>query len=150
MLKELNPSDRDYYDPKIEILENGYTPYYDEILGMVQEDLPEHVSNEVFSILNLYRAIHSSYSELDDVEKSDFKETDIRFKGFDMNEEYDHYSFAKYVVEGYLIYQDLQNKSGYNTHRNTLYKYGQMLQVWNELDKKTNLSKDEIKRILSQ
>lgn len=149
ILKALKPHDAEYYEDKIKILQGGFARYYGDIINMVYDDMPKHVSDEVIEILNLYRAIYFSYSELPEEDKESIPEEKIQFEGFDGSEEQDHYIFTDYVLKEASGYQELHHNFGYDTHRNVLTKYRNMLDKWNGLGKKNKLNKDEIKMVLA-
>ncbi|WP_171654563.1 YfbU family protein [Paenibacillus foliorum] len=144
ILMDLNPDEVDYYEEKLKIVQNGYTHYYNDLFSEIDEELPEHISQEVVAVLNMYRAINFSYDDLKDDEKQEIPKHRVEFEGFDGNEEPQHYSFCRFVIEDSNRFQELHNKNGYNAHRDVLPKYRRMLIVWEKLGRKTDLSRDEI------
>ncbi|WP_020621030.1 YfbU family protein [Paenibacillus daejeonensis] len=148
IMKALDSEASDYYESKIAILRGGYSRYYGEILDTVDDDFPEEISDEVVNILRMFRSLLFSYQDLSDEEKSDVLQRKISFKGFDGNEEGDHYNFCKYLLNDADSFHELQTSKGYNSHRNTLPGYRRMLRKWEELKKKDNLSFNDINHIV--
>lgn len=147
VLKSLQLEDAGEYENKIKILQEGYTYFYDDIFGFLNDDLPESISEEVILILNMYRAINFSYDQLNDEQREGIPQHRIAFEGFDGNEEYAHYAFAKFVINELAQYEELKNHRGYNTHRNVLPKYRRMLAEWESLGNPGVLDKDDLLKL---
>ena len=57
ILAHLEPENRDYYNESIEILENGYSVFYDSITSNIYDEMQEEKGNLVLNILDLYCAV---------------------------------------------------------------------------------------------
>lgn len=155
ILKLLN-SDDDYmvkqYEINQEILLNGYQRNYDDMIEWVLDDTPEDVSEFVWDVLQMYRTLYTSYSALSPDEKKQLDVSDIKYSGFDGNEESDYYMYANFVLEKLGRYEEIYNKGNYtaNSHSNIIYRYAGMLERWNELGmgRYANLSLEQIKKVV--
>ena len=84
---KLYPNNQEYDFEKDEIVLFCYELQYEMITGHLQEEMTIGECNEVFKILNMYRALKTSPNNLQDKTNPE----DIKFKGFDGNFE------AKYL-----------------------------------------------------
>lgn len=150
ILRALYPDDADMYDEMLNIVERGYTGLYYELFEHIHEEVPQEVYDEVIDILNMYRAINFSFSDLSQEEKSTIPEHKLKFGGFDGNNEPYHRGIAIFLLNSQGRYQELQEeKSSYNTHFPTLNKYRRMLRDWSEIGKKDKLTFFEIRKLLN-
>ncbi len=151
ILKHLNPDDSDRYDVDQTILLYGYKYHYDELIEGFAEELDESISQYVFDVFQMYRSLNNSYDELSREEKSEIDLKDIKFQGYDGNEEIDHYTYARFVLEELKRYDEIYDngKVKFNSHRNMLNKYDRMLNKWKSLgDRYGTLSLSQIKDII--
>ncbi|ANS75904.1 hypothetical protein AWM70_16015 [Paenibacillus yonginensis] len=165
ILKALNLGDGDYYDEKIKILQRGYAHYYDQVLDMVSDDIPEHISDEVFLILNMFRALQLSFEEWDGQEQpeasrpaaSDMLSAKpgqiypeiLEFRGFSRHWEFQHFSFASFVIDEDGQYEEFSRPEGYDSLRPMLPQYRYMLRQWSLTGRKQALSLEEVRFITS-
>jgi uncharacterized protein len=152
ILEMLNPEEEEFYALNRKILENGYANHYDEIFEWLPDEIPEEVATEVWDILQMYRTLNFSYENLKD--KGDIKEEDLKFPGFDGNEEAQYMNYAKFILHDLNRYEELRDDSNhpnYNSHFPMLWKYRKMLSVWKSISHRynNNLTLDEIKKILN-
>ncbi|RBN39770.1 hypothetical protein DMN50_18610 [Priestia megaterium] len=158
ILKHLDPSSTEEYDNKIEILYNGYSYFYEGIVGDVNEDLSEAVSRKVFDILDLYRDLYSSYENLTEEEQEQIEERHVIFRGFDGNEEIPYYKFAQFAVTKEGLYGEIkelvqEGKVEMNSHANRLRYYNDLLSRWKPLREELNgekLNLEQIKHVLNK
>lgn len=151
ILKHLNPEDSDRYDVDQTILVYGYKYNYDELIEGFTEELDESISQYVFDVFQMYRSLNNSYYELSSEEKSEIDLKDIKFQGYDGNEEIDYYVYARFVLEELKRYDEIYDngKVKLNSHRNMMDKYNRMLTIWKSLDKRYDtLTLHEIKQII--
>lgn len=140
-------AEEEYYSRKKEIVSYGFVSEYDTLVEGFEETSKE-ICEEVKSILSMFRSLETSFSKLSD--KSGIDKDDVEFKGFDENNEFDHYFFLDwYVKDRYTEYRD----KDLNTHYNTLGHYRNMLKKYNAIKSKYHnkfhlLSKDEIMTII--
>ncbi|GGA46352.1 YfbU family protein [Paenibacillus physcomitrellae] len=166
ILKALNLGDGDYYDEKIKILQRGYAHYYDQVLDMVSDDIPEHISDEVFLILNMFRALQLSFGEENGPEetKSPWQTAGsdmlsvipgqiypeiLEFRGFSRHWEFQHFSFASFVISEDGKYEEFYKPEGYDSVSPMLPQYRFMLRQWSLTGRKQALSLEEIRFITS-
>jgi uncharacterized protein YfbU (UPF0304 family) len=123
------------------IFECGYVELYGEAIGELRDELPIEISDEVFDILNLHRAMLWSLGQKpapEDVER-------VKFLGFDANNEGRHLGFAKFFTSDGDKYRELYI---FNSHHPTLERYRKMVAEWQRMKKNPHLSKEQIDSIL--
>ncbi|MBM7644067.1 uncharacterized protein YfbU (UPF0304 family) [Scopulibacillus daqui] len=142
ILEQLNAKDAPYSYYK-EILEHGYTYNYDELVEFLLDDVPREVCDEVWDILQMHRSIIHSYNNLE-------SKDDIKFKGFDGNEETEHMTYARFIIENMNRFEE-QKLADYNTHFPTLNRYRRMLSEWRKISERYNshLTVEQIKQIIN-
>ncbi|MES9786519.1 YfbU family protein [Bacillus pumilus] len=158
ILKRLDPQNSDEYERKIEVLYNGYSYFYSDIFGEIEEEFSPEISRKVLDVLNMYRNLYFSFKSLTSEEQGEISEEDVLFQGFDGNEEYNHYRFAKHVVNEADLYLEIsklidEGKIEMNSHRNRLHYYNKLLSRWTkvkELAGRGNLTLQQIKNVLDK
>lgn len=151
ILKHLNPDEADRYSVEQKIITNGYKYHYDDLVECFDNDLDISISEYVFDVLQMYRSLNNSYAELSHEEKSQINVNDIKYQGFDSNEELAYYSYANFLLEDYDRYGEIYDdgKVELNSHRNMIRKYDRMLETWKSFnDRYGNLTLDQIKEII--
>lgn len=150
ILERLYPDEADYYESLRIALKNGYSRNYDDLFQWINNDLPYDECNEVFEILCMYSHINLSYRNLED--KSNIDASNIKFPGFDGNNEGKQLCYAKYLMDKLGKFDELHDSNehpAYNSHTQMLGKYRQMLTEWNSCQDKYRLTADEITNILN-
>lgn len=151
ILASLNKDDADHYQELISILENGYSIFYSQLDEWVSSDMPEEEGRFVLEVLDLYRAI-------EDVKRSSKDERLMThdysfFLGFDGNNETEHMSFCRFVIETQGKFQEQQQyllkNDNLNSHMPMIEKYSRMLEEAKQLPNKWRLSVDEALRVLN-
>lgn len=150
ILSYLDSNEAEHYKELIDILENGYQIFYSLIDQWVSEDMPEEKGKFVLDVLSMYRAIEDfkrkNKSELVSGEYFSF------FRGFDGNEETEHMSFTRFLIEiqGKFSEQKpyLKDNDNLNSHMPTIEKYKSMLAEWNSLGKAYQLTEEQVMIIL--
>ncbi|MEC2274728.1 YfbU family protein [Bacillus subtilis] len=158
ILKRVDPQNSDEYEKNIDILYNGFSYFYSEVCGEIEDEFPEIITRQVFDILNMYRTLYFSYQNLTEEEKDEISERDVLFQGFDGNEEPYHYSFVNYVVKRAGLYSEMRDlleegKIELNSHRNRISYYNELLSRWSQVSKETNeiyLTLQQIKTVLGK
>jgi len=147
-LKRLDPDSPEGYDERIEILQSGYSVFYDEVVPWILEEMSEDDSELVFETLNMYRAFEAFYRDHPD--SSLLARYGARFDGFDGNEEPSHHGFAQFLIKTQGKYQEqLENpKFALNSHSPRVARYTRMVAAWNELHQKWDITEADIDRIL--
>lgn len=152
ILKVIDPDNSKEYDLNREVLMQGYEQHYDELVTWLMEDFPEGKSEEVISILQMYRSLNFSYQNLDGEEKQKIEVEKLKFKGFDGNNETSYMTYARFFMHDMDRYKELWDNEkypDYNTHWPVLGMYRKMLSVWESFDKKysNDLTVEEILKI---
>ena len=132
------------------IVEGGYELHYSELnVATTERKLSEEACGEVMDILDMYRALNDSFNRLKD--KEGIEKSRIQFDGFDGNNPTGRLDYARFLVLTQGRWQEvLEGRSGFdlNSHSSVIEMYRRMLDVWNDLGKKFDLTRDEIKQIL--
>ncbi|MCS2324494.1 YfbU family protein [Bacteroides fragilis] len=154
ILEALYPENREYRNYRIAI-ENGYTHDYQNMFRIIQDEMPERECQKVLSILNMYRTIIYSYANLK--KKNAIKELtddDVRFPGFDNQEEESQLLYAEYCLDTLKKYPEIKKLShgNYDSHCSMMNKYEKMLSIWTAKYgiTKNNLSESEIRELLDK
>jgi len=152
ILKTLNSEESKEYELMQNIVVNGFKFNYDELITGFSNETPKLISEFVFDVLQMYRALNNSLSELLPEEQQQIDKKDITYAGFDGNEEGSYYTYANFVLEDLDRYGEIYNhgKVELNSHRNMLNKYSRMISTWKEVepDRYNNLNFENIKKII--
>ena len=149
ILQLLDPKNKQDYEESIAIVEKGFQQDYDRLVEWMYEELPEHISKEVYSILELYRTITFAYERLTSEEQARIPSDKLKFRGFDGNNEVQHRSYCLFLLKDRDLYKELHHNTDYNTHHPILGKYRMMLEQWNSIGEKRELNVQEIEQILT-
>jgi uncharacterized protein YfbU (UPF0304 family) len=123
ILEKLDQNNAEYYAKGRKILESGYTLLYGEIFQTVSDELPVHDCNFVYDVLETHRDLIQSYAALTD--KAGITPDDVRFRGFDGNNESEFYGFVQFLQEHGLWKETLTG--GLNSHAPTIDRYREMV-----------------------
>lgn len=99
------------------------------------ENVPAHIVDETFDILDMWMLIEGDFSELSAENKKRLKEelgadeATFRFPGFDANREYEHFSVAKVSVAEPRHFDSLKDHE-LNSHFPTLDAHRRMLNIY--------------------
>jgi uncharacterized protein YfbU (UPF0304 family) len=151
LLAKLDPALKDHYEESRNIIDNGYEGLYNHCIKHLcpeGETISEDVSNKVFDILNMFRNITNSIRKLEDTTGLDVEE--LRFHGFDGNEESDYLVFAEFFCtefEGGRYPEVVEYLDSFNTHYPILDSYNRMLEVWKTCNNKFHLTQEELLEI---
>jgi uncharacterized protein len=113
----------------------------------------ESVVAEVSAIMDMYRGIEDSLAALPAGEAEQFADSYYaRFRGFDGNEEIDHYSVANFLIDKLDLFQEFAGRS-LNSHMPMLERYRSMLFAF-EGERRAGapgnrLSTDQLRRLLA-
>lgn len=150
ILAALNSDEADHYNELIEILQSGYEIFYSMIDEWVSDDMPSDECKFVLDILSIYRVI-------EDLKRSSKNGKLIShhfayFMGFDGNNETQHMSFARFLINEQGKFgeqqQYLRKNDGLNSHMPMIEKYRRMISKWKELGEKWQFSEDQALEIL--
>lgn len=149
ILEKLYPEEADYYAKHRKAVEHGYQLHYPWLVEHFYEEMTEGECQEVLDILEMYRAITFSFKELQD--KSGIDEGRVRFSGFDGNNEGKQFSYAQYFIVDLGRFEELSYDAKYpnfNSHREMLEKYRRMLLVWRGYQKRFELDRSQLLKLL--
>ena len=97
ILEKLYPEHAEEYAESRSIIAHGYTIQYEEVFREVFEEMDIDESKYVYDVLDLYRTLIESYATLTD--KKGLTPEDVRFRGFDGNNESKRLAFAEHLRE---------------------------------------------------
>jgi len=149
ILEKLYPEEAREYSKEREALEKGFTLQYRSVFDNLYEEMSEEACKEVLDILNMYRSITFSFKELPHSEGID--EKDLKFEGFDGNNETSQYSYVQYYILRLGCFEELRydmKYPDYNSHSPRLPKYRRMLATWRKCEDSSRLTAAEIKKII--
>lgn len=109
MLKLLSPQGAEECDRKIKILQIGSTKHYKMLMPLADE-MPEKECEEVFRILDMFRAIHGSAEKTEGL--ADDERLGLRFRGLDGNNEADQHAYASFLLLDEERYPELAEECG--------------------------------------
>lgn len=133
ILKRLDPDNAEDYDDQIEILHSGYSVLYGEVFQGVFEEMPLEECEYVFDVLDMHRNLINSFEALQD--KQGLTAEDVRFRGFDGNNETKRWAFAEYLQKTGRWKETLVG--GLNSHSMmTMHRYPDMLKRYEPIKQK--------------
>jgi|HubBroStandDraft_2_1064218.scaffolds.fasta_scaffold01583_4 uncharacterized protein YfbU (UPF0304 family) len=125
ILEKLYPEQAEDYEESRDIIANGYTIQYGEVFSEVFEEMSMDECKYVFDVLDLHRTLINSYQALSD--KKGLTPEDVRFRGFDGNNETKRYAFAVHLQKLGKWQETLTG--GLNSHsQSTMSRYLLMLE----------------------
>jgi uncharacterized protein YfbU (UPF0304 family) len=151
ILEKLDQENAEDYSKLRKIVEEGYTILYGKVFHNLNEPVSMEESQYVFDVLHMYKALQQSYEALPD--KSGIDSKDIRFRGFDGNNEPRQLSLAQYMQKEGHWQESL--KGDLDSHSMTQDFYKKRLARWNAIKERHSgywdgqLTRDEIKEIVS-
>lgn len=155
ILEKLYPKECPEYANYRKALEQGFTLDYEEMMKEVsEEELSVEDCKEVRAILEMYRGIIYSYRALkEDIGSISLKDEDVKFPGFDGNNETKQMLYVEYFIKDLGRYSEIQDLSNnyYNSHREMLGKYRSMLKTWDSYQSLGNrylMKEKEIRKLL--
>jgi uncharacterized protein YfbU (UPF0304 family) len=134
ILETLYPAEAASYARNREALDSGYELHYGWMAERIYDEddmLSEEDCREVMQILNMYLALKRSYEALQD--KSGIEEWQIKFSGFDGNNETTRLAYMRYLNEEGEAYADLDRGDNFNSHMPSLDGYRRQLAEWKAL-----------------
>lgn len=135
------------YGDYAQSLQNGHKWLYDDIFTVMCENLPDEKARYVLDVLSLYSDMKYSFEHMDN--KAGIEECEVRFPGFDGNNETDLLSFAEDLLK-YHHYESVLQDRDLNSHSQTTEIYQRMLTKWRELGSpRAPLPKETIQDILA-
>lgn len=127
---DTNFYDANSYDNYIKILHNGYEGLYNEIFIDMNHTVPKEVSDEVYNILYMYDRALLSHDKLSFEEKKDISKERLILHGFDGQNERDHLSVYRFLIEDMKVYRHTLKTEDLNSHFPTLLNYRKKLNLF--------------------
>jgi len=111
-------------------------------------ELKEETCRTVIDIMEMYHALHVSWTNLKDAQTID--ERRVTFLGFDVATESRYLSYVRFMVntEGRYTHFDA-GTHGFNSQTPMWEKYQRMLSVWHSCPRQYHLSSNEIQQIIN-
>ena len=133
ILKKLDPENAEDYENQIQIHHSGYSVLYGEVFQYVYEEMPLDECEYVFDVLDMHGALINSFEALKD--KQGLTADDVRFRGFDGNNETKRLAFAEYLQKTGRWKETLVG--GLNSHSMmTMQRYPEMLKRYEPIKQK--------------
>jgi uncharacterized protein YfbU (UPF0304 family) len=149
ILALVKPTEAKYYQYKQRALECGYEGEYEQIAYHFTDGLSAEQCKEVVDILQMHRVLKQEYARLPD--KGGVPASAVEFNGFDGNNETVYMGYTRYFCDDPTggRFDELARPDDFNSHREMLPRYRQMLGRWEASRNKMDLSLDDIKRIVA-
>lgn len=110
--------------------------------------MTEDECNEVINIISMHDRLLHSFNSLSNSDQNEIGIENIKFIGFDGNNETSYYSYTNYFIKDLNRFSQVAelNSNYFNSHMELLPKYRRMLKVFNQekTDEMPCLDKDGI------
>jgi uncharacterized protein YfbU (UPF0304 family) len=154
ILEKLNPEQAEIYAARRDIVEHGYSIQYDDVFSDIFDEMPYEECKYVYDVLDMHRVLINSLNALKD--KQGLTLDDVKFEGFDGNNESKRHAFAKHLKDEGKWTETLVGSL--NSHsQSTISRYPKMLKKFDKivetLDKTGpggwDLTAEQIREIIS-
>ena len=145
ILSHLDADNSDYHLKLAEQLRDGHKWLYSQSFDNFSENLPDDDAELVLNILQIYEMIQDAYDGLSD--KSLISEHQIKFPGFDGNNETEFMGFVD-ALEKFHRFTDVIQNGHRNSHSAKVHVYERMIAKWQEFGKPYTLTKEQLIEIL--
>lgn len=136
ILAELNKNEKAYYEELIDVLENGYSIFYNSLDKWISEEMTKDQSKLVLDILDIYRSIEDLKRATNNQKLMEHPSS--IFRGFDGNNESEYRAFCLFLIEKQEKFQEqLQyflKTDRLNSHMPMLNKYKRMVAMSQKFD----------------
>ncbi len=147
ILKALHPEEAKDWQNAAEAVESGYELEFESLATHIYENgLNEADCRQVIHIMSMFSTLKHCYSQLSD--KSGIDAHKLAFEGFSGNEETLHMAYARWLYANHK-FRDLKTSDDFNSHSPSLPSSRRMLRVWESMNKKYDLTREEIIQITS-
>ena len=104
--------------------------------GVFERSASDATVHEVVGLLAMWRVIEYSYGKLSEEERGELEsegvsDHDVRFRGFDGNEESEHLSVASFLIEELDRFDEFKDRD-LNAHAPVLWKYRRMKDAFDD------------------
>ena len=141
MMTMLDPANAERYRRLQTIIERGYGLQMRE-LDREFGELKEETCRTIIDIMEMYHALHVSWSNLQDQQSID--ERRVTFLGFDAATEARYLGYVRFMVN-----VEDAGTHGFNAQTPMWEKYQRMLNVWHACPRQYHLSANEINQIIN-
>lgn len=154
ILEKLYPENAQDYAESRGIIARGYTIQYEEVFSEVFEEMDIEESKYVYDVLDMYRVLIQSYDALAD--KKGLTPEDVRFRGFDGNNESKRHAFVEHLKKQGKWAETLTG--GLNSHSmSTMSLYPRMLERYEPINRQIlathgrwELTAEQIREVISE
>jgi uncharacterized protein YfbU (UPF0304 family) len=149
ILEALHPNEANSFAQNRTALEEGFALSYEWLFESLGDELSEEKCREVLDILNMYRAITCGLLKLDESDALR-KHGLAKFRGFDGTKESQLMAYVRYYIVDLDRYDELKEGKlpSFNSHMEMLPTYQKMIQRWNLIERKFELSREQIVTVL--
>ena len=95
ILEKLDSQNAEEYKKDRDIIVHGYTIQYEDVFTEIYDEMSVEECRYVYDVLDLYRVLIRSYDELKD--KEGLTPHDVKFRGFDGNNESKRWAFTEHL-----------------------------------------------------
>lgn len=151
-LSILNHNDEETTNINNEIIavQNGYTEFYELGDDELSNEKSENWFTFIYDVLAMYsRMINSIANNQGSKHKHDI--SDVRFPGFDGNNELEKMTFVKFFIIRLKRYGEIEaiNNGDYNSHREMTETYKRMLACFKKMGEPIILNDQQIDELLN-
>ena len=149
ILEKLYPEEAKYHEKNRIALQHGFKLHYNWIFENISDELSEDECRDVLDTLELYRALITSFDNLGD--KQGLNETDVKFPGFDGNNEPELLAYTRYFIVDLDRYDELirgRKYPDFNSHAPMMHVYKRRHAFWKSLNRPYNMSASQIREVL--
>jgi uncharacterized protein YfbU (UPF0304 family) len=152
ILEKLDSENADAYKKDRDIIVHGYTIEYEDVFTDIYDEMSVEECRYVYDVLDLYRVLISSYDKLKD--KQGLTLDDVKFLGFDGNNESKRWAFAEHLKKEGRWTETLTG--GLNSHSmSTMSLYPKMLKRFEPIRQQIldshsdwTITADQIKKVI--
>lgn len=132
ILEKLYPEEAEKYSQYQDIVVNGFTLHYADLINLeyISEPMKKEDMEFVLDILDVYDALYDAVKIRQN--QPEYKGKKIVFPGFDGNNEYRLIEYMQFFIYKLNRFDCLRKKNSndYNTHGITKQYYEQMIEKW--------------------
>lgn len=152
ILKAVDPNSASDYDERIEILQSGYTIFYNQAIGVTGDEMPEDRCRFVLDVLDMYRMIED-YKANNPSDQTVSGHLRGHFCGFDGNNEVSYLRFASFLIDTQRKYQEqkayMARNDQMNSHMPMVSTYRKMLSAWKALSNPHHPTQADVMALLN-
>ena len=140
----MDPDSSADYKQSREIVESGYEFLYETLNPSIHtEPMPKHAGDELYSILDMFRALEFSAKDIGKTTQ----EMSVEFEGFDGNHDGHHYRLSIFVRRTQGKWSELSHYPDNSHSQASLPRYRKMLKAWKGMGKPHKLTEKQIEEL---